>query len=195
MKSQLTIGVAALGFFRSCCLICVPGVCSREKAFVFVCGARAVTKQKSSICNCAEQRPQCLASMGLQDFLLCFKMTWGISSERQRLQNEEGSLAAVRDPGQPLLQKPVRSPPTAGAALARRTPLPAASWASSHPGSMCGCWLRSTPGALEPPSFLLGWANAEHSWVGEGGGLPRPLPPVGSGGWLHRGSAPAPAAS
>ena len=110
MKSQLTVGVAALGFFRSCCLICVPGVCSREKAFVFVCGARAVTKQKSSICNCAEQRPQCLASVGLQDFLLCFKMTWGISSGRQRLRNEEGSLAAVRDPGRPLPQKPVWSP-------------------------------------------------------------------------------------
>lgn len=114
MKSQLTTGIAALGFFRSCCLICVLGVCSREKACVFVRGARAVTEQKSSICNCAEQRPQCLASVGLQDFLLCFKMTWGISSGRQQLRNEEGSLAAVRNPGRPLPQKPVRSPPHRG---------------------------------------------------------------------------------
>lgn len=111
MKSQLTVGTAALGFFRSCCLLCVLGVCSREKAFVFVCGARAGTEQKSPISNCVGQCPQCSASVGLQGFLLCFKMTWGISSGRQRLQNEEGSLAAVRDPGRPLPQQPGRSPP------------------------------------------------------------------------------------
>lgn len=66
--------------------------------------------------------------------------------------------------------------PTAGAALACRTPLSAASWASSYPGSVCGCWLRSTPDALESPGFLLGWANSKHSWVMEGGGPSAPIP-------------------
>ena len=167
MKSQLTIGVAALGFFRSCCLICVPGVCSREKAFVFVCGARAVTKQKSSICNCAEQRPQCLASMGLQDFLLCFKMTWGISSGRQRLQNEEGSLAAVRDPGQPLLQKPVRSPPPL-----RGLPLPAGLPFPPLPGRLLTLAPCAAAGCVQPQAPLSlpvsCWAGQMRSTAGWG---------------------------
>ena len=49
-------------------------------------------------------------------------------------------------------------------------------WASCHPGSVCGCWLHSSPDASESPGFLLGWANAMHSWVMEGGGPSAPIP-------------------
>lgn len=180
MKSQLTVGTAALGFFRSCCLLCVLGVCSREKAFVFVCGARAGTEQKSPISNCVGQRPQCSASVGLQGFLLCFKMTWGISSGRQRLQNEEGSLAAVRDPGRPLPQQPGRSPPhlrglplPAGLRNPAFPPLPGR-LVTQAPCEAAGHVQAQTPS--KSPGFLLGWANAMHSWVMEGGGPSAPIP-------------------
>lgn len=119
-------------------------------------------------------------------------MTWGISTGRQRLRNEEGSLEAVRDPGRPLPQKPGWSPfPLWG------LPLPAGLGSPAFPPlpgrlvtralrAAAGCFRAQTPS--ESPGFLLGWANAMHSWVVEGGGpsAPRSLP-VGPGGWLHRG--------
>ena len=191
MKSQLTVGIAALGFFRSRCLLCVLGVCSREKAFVFVRGARAVMEQKSPISNCTGQRPQCSASVNLQGFLLCFKMTWGISTGRQRLRNEEGSLAAGRDPGRALPQKPGRSPSCCGVCHCPQDSgaLPSRRFLGVLSPGLCVRLLAAfKPRRLRVSWFPVGLGKC-HAQLGDGGrGTFRPHSfPVGPGRWLHRG--------